>query len=89
VSVAGVELTGGHRRRVAVPIFEDLKQVATFGIPERLDQEAIKDQHVQLGEAHEQPRLGPVGAGDCELLQETKHACVQRRQARWPSAGAR
>ena len=94
------QLAGDERRGAFAAIFDDLQQVAAFGIGERREQPIIDREEIELGEFREEPRIRSVAATDGEFVQQARRAHVGggeavatralhegRRQPRFPDPG--
>ena len=75
------QLTGDERGRAFTAIFDDLEEVAAFGIGERRQEPIVDGEQIELGEFREEPRVGPIAATDRELVQQARRPHVGRREA--------
>ena len=62
-------------------IFDDLQQVAPFGIGERREQPIVDREQIELGEFGQQPGIRSVAATDGEFVQQPRRADVGRGEA--------
>jgi hypothetical protein len=58
-------------------LVHDPLEVTTFAGADWSEPPVVEDQHVGLGELREQARVAPVGVGQRELVEESRHAAVQ------------
>ena len=76
-----LELAGDDGGAEAVAVFEDLEQIPSRVLGERRDGEVVEDQDVRLGDAGEDAGVGSVGAGEAQLVEETRYAPVEDAMA--------
>ena len=71
------DLAGEDRGTVAVAILDDLEQIPALEVADRRDPPVIEDEHVDAGKAGEEPRVGAIGAGERQLVEQARDAAVQ------------
>ncbi len=71
------DLAGEDRGPVAVAVVDDLEQIAALEVGQGRESPVVEDEHVGAGQAGEQSRVGPIGAGECELVEQARDAAVE------------
>ena len=84
------KLTRHDGRARAVPVIEELQEVAAILRREGIEPEIIDGQHVDARELGEQAEVGAIGAGQGELVEQARGAADSARnplrQACWAKA---
>ena len=78
VPLPGWELAGDDGGAGAIPILEDLEEIAPLLILHGGEAPVIEDEDVHAGELAEEPAVGTVGAGELEIVEEPGGAAVVR-----------
>ena len=81
VPIGHGQLTGDEGRGAFGPVLDDLGEVAPLGVAQRCDHPIVDGEQVELGEASQEPGVGPVAAADGQLVQQARHPDVTRGEA--------
>src|SRR5580700_812385 len=76
-----LELTRDDGGPGAVPVLEDLQEVAALRVGHGSDGEVVDDEHVDARELGEQTGVGAVSARELQLVEEARGPAVQRTKA--------
>lgn len=71
------ELTGNQRGAGSMSLFDDLKQIPTFGIRQRGQSQVIEDQKMGFGESFHQGLVAAIGSGQADLVEELRGSEVE------------
>jgi hypothetical protein len=74
------QLAGNERRRPFAAIFEDLEEIAPFGIGEWREQPVIDGEQIELGEFREQSAVRAIAATDGEVVQQPWRSDIGRAE---------
>ena len=91
--VVGINLAGHDGGTIATAVFQDFEQVVLLGLTRLGQAPIVNDQHVDAGDLGQEPRVGAIGAGQGQFVEEARGAAVESRvalpMACWASAQAR
>lgn len=71
------ELTGNQRGAGSMSLFDDLKQIPTFGIRQRGQSQVIEDQKMGFRKSFHQGLVAAIGSGQADLIEELRGSEVE------------
>src|SRR2546425_2754761 len=70
------KLARDDRGAAAIPVLENLEQVAALLVLRRGQAPVVEEEDVHASELAEQPAVGPVGAGEAEIIEQAGGSAV-------------